>query len=73
MIEVHINGVADAVVNMTEMGVTDPVIKATISLSDSGFISVSDAVAYGEIKDESLTGKFLSPFSLSFSEGCDSN
>lgn len=63
MIEVHINGVADAVANMTEMGVTDPVvIKATISLSDSGFISVSDAIAYGEIKDESLTGKLKGLF-----------
>lgn len=57
MIEVHINGVTDAMQNMTEMGVVDPVVKATISLSDSGFISVSDAFAYGEIKDESLTGQ----------------
>ncbi|RXW20133.1 hypothetical protein EST38_g5719 [Candolleomyces aberdarensis] len=62
MIEVHINGVADAILNMTEMGIPDPVIKATVSLSDSGFISVSDAFAYGEIKDESLTGKLKGLF-----------
>ncbi|EEB88608.1 hypothetical protein MPER_13477, partial [Moniliophthora perniciosa FA553] len=36
-------------------GAVDPVVKATVKLSESGFVSVTDAVAYGDIKDESLT------------------
>ena len=37
-------------------------IKATVVLSDSGFASVSDVVAFGEIKDDSITGKLKSIF-----------
>jgi hypoxia up-regulated 1 len=56
MLEVEITGVAEALANLTERGAIDPVVKATVSLSESGFVSVSKAVAFGEIKDESLTG-----------------
>jgi len=35
------------------------VVKATLTLSESGFVSVSEAVAYGEIKDDSITGMIL--------------
>lgn len=58
MLEVEIGGVAEAFANLTERGAVDPVVKATLTLSDSGFVAVKDAVAYGEIKDESLTGKY---------------
>ncbi|KAJ7057924.1 Hsp70 protein-domain-containing protein [Mycena amicta] len=47
----------EAIANLTEMGATDPVVKATLTLSESGFVSVSNAVAFGEIKDESIAGK----------------
>jgi len=56
LLEVQIHNVTDAIANLTEAGAIDPVVKATISLSESGFISVTDAVAYGEIKDDSITG-----------------
>ncbi|KAJ6478603.1 Hsp70 protein-domain-containing protein [Mycena vitilis] len=56
-LEVGIEGVAEAIANLTELGATDPVVKATLTLSESGFISVSSAVAFGEIKDESIAGK----------------
>ncbi|KAJ7270749.1 Hsp70 protein-domain-containing protein [Mycena haematopus] len=56
-LEVGIEGVAEAIANLTELGAMDPVVKATVSLSESGFISVSSAVAFGEIKDDSIAGK----------------
>lgn len=56
MFESQIVGVSEALGNLTERGAVDPVVKATLMLSDSGFVSVSEAVAYGEIKDDSLTG-----------------
>ncbi len=54
--EVELVNVTEAITNLTERGVIDPVVKATIMLSDSGFISLTDAVAFGEIKDDSLSG-----------------
>ena len=61
MMEVEIGNVAEAIANLTEQGVSEPVVKATITLSESGFISVSDAIVYGDIKDDTITGK-LFPF-----------
>ncbi|KAI6022904.1 Hsp70 protein-domain-containing protein [Pisolithus microcarpus] len=46
---------------LTERGAIDPVIKVTVALSDSGFVSVEEAVAYGEIKS-SIAGKLKSFF-----------
>ncbi|RDB23436.1 Hypoxia up-regulated protein 1 [Hypsizygus marmoreus] len=57
ILESEITGIAEALGNLTERGAVDPVVKATLSLSDSGFISISEAVAYGEIKDDSIAGK----------------
>ncbi|KAK7055392.1 actin-like ATPase domain-containing protein [Favolaschia claudopus] len=56
-LEVGIEGVTEAIANLTELGASDPVVKATVKLSESGFVSVSNAVAFGEIKDESIAGK----------------
>ena len=56
MIQAEIAGVSEAVGNLTERGATDAVVKATVSLSESGFVSVQDAIAVGEIKDESIAG-----------------
>jgi hypoxia up-regulated 1 len=47
MLEVEIGGVAKAFANLTERGAVDPVAKATLTLSDSGFVVVKNAVAYG--------------------------
>lgn len=57
MMEVEIGNVAEAIANLTELGASEPVVKATITLSESGFLSVSDAVVFGEIKDDTITGK----------------
>jgi hypoxia up-regulated 1 len=56
ILEVEISGVADAIGNLTERGALDPVIKANMTLSESGFVSLGEAVAYGEMKDDSLAG-----------------
>jgi hypothetical protein len=53
---VEISGVAEALQNLTERGAIDPVVKATAAMSESGFASIRDAIAFGEIK-ESLAGK----------------
>ncbi|PBK60401.1 hypothetical protein ARMSODRAFT_982335 [Armillaria solidipes] len=37
-------------------------IKATLMLSESGFVSVTDAMAFGEMKDESIPGKLKGLF-----------
>ncbi|KAF8346739.1 heat shock protein 70 family [Amanita rubescens] len=68
ILEAEIVGVAEAIANLTELGVVDPVVKTTVTLSESGFVSVSDAIAYGEIKDDSLTGKLKGLFAASSSE-----
>ncbi|KAH9477088.1 Hypoxia up-regulated protein 1 [Psilocybe cubensis] len=62
MLEVDLGNVTEAIANLTERGATDPVVKATLTLSESGFVSVTDAIAFGEIKDESLTGKLKGLF-----------
>ncbi|XP_006455585.1 hypothetical protein AGABI2DRAFT_210009 [Agaricus bisporus var. bisporus H97] len=67
MLEADIVGVAEAIANLTERGAIDPVVKATLTLSESGFFSVSDAVAFGEIKDDSITGKLKGLFAGSSS------
>ncbi|KAG2363629.1 Hsp70 protein-domain-containing protein [Suillus spraguei] len=56
ILEAKIVGIPEAIDNLVERGAIDPVIKATVVLSESGFVSVGDAIAYGEIKDDSITG-----------------
>ncbi|KAL4245181.1 Heat Shock Protein 70 (HSP70) [Abortiporus biennis] len=67
ILEAEIKGVADAIQNLTDLGATDPVVKATVVLSESGFVSVHEAVAFGDIKDDSLTGKLKGLFGASSS------
>lgn len=62
ILEAKIVGIPEAIDNLTQRGAIDPVIKATVVLSESGFVSVRDAVAYGEIKDDSITGKLKGLF-----------
>lgn len=57
IIEAKIDGVAEAIANLTEKGVVDPVIKTTITLSESGFVSISDPIAVGEVKQDSIKGE----------------
>lgn len=57
LLEASITGVKEAFANLTEMGGLDPVVKATILLSPSGFVSVPEAVAYADLKDGSLAGR----------------
>ena len=52
----EITGVSEALGNLTEREAVDPVVKATVRLSESGFVSVPEAIAYGEIKDASIAG-----------------
>ena len=47
MLEAELTGVQSAIANLTERGAVDPVVKATVTLSDSGFIAVKDAIADG--------------------------
>ncbi|PCH43121.1 actin-like ATPase domain-containing protein [Wolfiporia cocos MD-104 SS10] len=57
ILQVDIVGVAEAIKNITEAGAIDPVVKATVMLSESGFSSVRDVVVFGEFKDDTLTGR----------------
>ncbi|KAI0369349.1 actin-like ATPase domain-containing protein [Pilatotrama ljubarskyi] len=73
-LEADITGVSEAIQNLTEAGGTDPVVKAIVMLSESGFASVRDAVVSAEFKDESLTGKlkdFFGKGSASSSQSVD--
>lgn len=56
LLEASITGVKEAFANITEAGGIDPVVKATIRLSPSGFVSVPEAWAYAELKDDSIAG-----------------
>ena len=57
LLEAEITGVKDAFAELEEAGAVDPVIKATLAVTESGFAGIEDAVAYGEIKkDETLAG-----------------
>lgn len=63
LVEAEISGVKEAFAELEEAGAVDPVVKATLAVSESGFAGIQDAVAYGEIK-ESLTGMPGRSFSL---------
>jgi len=58
LLDARVSGVAEALASITEAGGVDPVIKVTILYSESGFVSVPEATAYAEIKDDSLAGAF---------------
>ncbi|KAJ3932120.1 MAG: Hsp70 protein-domain-containing protein [Lentinula lateritia] len=71
LLEVEFTGVAEALGNLTERGATNNVVKATVQLSESGFISVTEAIATGDIKDESITGKLKGLFGGSATDSID--
>ena len=54
--EADITGIPEALKNLTDAGAVDPMLKINVHLSESGFVSVYDAVLHGELKDASLTG-----------------
>ncbi|KAF9642311.1 hypothetical protein BDM02DRAFT_3193509 [Thelephora ganbajun] len=58
IVEAKIGGVAEAIANLNERGVLEPVIETTIALSESGFVSVSDAITVGEVKQDFIKGLF---------------
>jgi hypoxia up-regulated 1 len=58
LLDARISGVAEALANITEAGGIDPVIKVTILFSESGFVSVPEAIAFAERKDDSLAGVY---------------
>lgn len=58
LLDARISGVAEALANITEADGIDPVIKVTILFSESGFVSVPEAIAYAELKDDSLAGVY---------------
>ena len=58
--ETTISGVHEAFKQLVEAGAIDPVVKASIVISESGFVKVREAFAFGEIKDDSFTGKLRS-------------
>lgn len=61
LLEAKISGIAEALKNLTEAGAVDPVVKATLALSESGFASVKEAFMVGEVKeDESIAGELPS-------------
>ncbi|KIK97251.1 hypothetical protein PAXRUDRAFT_825149 [Paxillus rubicundulus Ve08.2h10] len=62
ILSAQISGIAEALGNLTEREAIDPVIKATVTLTESGLVTVNEAVAYGEIKDESFTGRLKGLF-----------
>ncbi|KAI9432685.1 actin-like ATPase domain-containing protein [Lactarius indigo] len=62
LLDARISGVKEALANITEAGGVDPIIKATILFSESGFVSVPEAVAYAELKDDSIAGKLKGLF-----------
>lgn len=70
ILSADIGGIAEALQNLTDLGAVDPMIKATVALSESGFVSVQEVIAFGEIKDDSLAGTFLSPTSTTTSYLC---
>ena len=56
IIEAELVGVQEAITNLTEAGAKEPVVKLTVGISDSGFATLEDAIVFGDIKDDSITG-----------------
>lgn len=56
ILEAELVGVQEAITNLTEAGAKEPVVKLTVGISDSGFATLEDAIAFGDIKDDSITG-----------------
>jgi hypoxia up-regulated 1 len=65
-------GVTEAMAKLTEKAAIDPVVKVTVGLSDSGLVTIHEALAYGEIKDESIAGKIKGFFGAGTSSSSSS-
>jgi len=59
--EASFGGVTEAIANLTADGAIDPLVKITVSLDESSFVTIDSAVAFGEIKDDSFAGAFKAP------------
>lgn len=53
LLEAEITGIKDAFSELAEAGATEPVVKAVLQLSESGFAGLQDAVATSNIKKNS--------------------
>lgn len=69
--EAKIGGVPEAIANLTENGVTDPVVETTVTLTESGFVFITDASAVGKVKRET-NGEEWALTTLFTSTGTDS-
>jgi hypoxia up-regulated 1 len=58
ILDVDVSNVTEAIANLTSRGAPEPVIKLILQLNENGLVSISDAFAFGEVKDDSLTGVF---------------
>jgi len=56
IIEAELVGVQEAITSLTEAGAKEPVVKLTVGISDSGFATLEDAIVFGDIKGDSITG-----------------
>ncbi|KAI0033499.1 actin-like ATPase domain-containing protein [Vararia minispora EC-137] len=61
-LEARVEGVAEALTNMSTSGASDLTIKVTIALSESGFVSVPEAIVYADFKDDSSIAGMLKGF-----------
>ena len=61
ILEASITGIGEAYANLTERGASDVVVKAFVTLSESGIAAIESAVMYGEmkVKDTSIAGGCL--------------
>ena len=58
LLEAQITGVREAIANLTDLGDAEPVVKASVHLSESGFVSVPEVVAHVELKDDTIAGSY---------------
>lgn len=64
IMKVDITNVTAALANLTSRGAVDPVVKVTLQLNENGHVAVTDAIAFGEVKDDSLTGLLLHRYNM---------
>ncbi|KIM26563.1 hypothetical protein M408DRAFT_330520 [Serendipita vermifera MAFF 305830] len=66
-------GVKAAMKNLTSRGAVEPLMKVEVGLNESGMLVIHDAWAYGEVKDESITGKIKNFFAGSSSSSASAS
>ncbi len=62
ILSVEIKGISEAIGNMTErlLGVGEPVVKLTVELDKDGFVSIPEAIVWGDVKDDTIVGQSAS-------------